>query len=168
MKYFALFILIFAISSCSQEKVKQSDLDSLPKEWIKLTEYKNELVIYESCDMGNLLLSIINKGNNYKLLLLGTQEDSEFDILDVNQKEDTILIYTKSIDTKDNQVFKFLWVNKEKGIGRFITTYSETGFKSDLSFVSKEKRKKFKRIEQPCEECWGEECNEIKDTLIKK
>lgn len=158
------FLLLF--TSCKQAKKENFDLNSFPKEWVRLTDKDGKLVVYNSCDAGNLLLTISNKRDHFELLLHGQQEDYDFEILETTQLNDTIFLKEKWKGSDEKQDFKFFWANKEKGLGRFITTYS-SGFTSDNLFVTGDKQTNFEKFEQPCRECWGEECDEIEKDIEK-
>lgn len=136
-----------------------SIIKELPTDWVKLTDKDGKLVIYNSCDAGNLLMSVTKKGNKFNLLLHGTQEDDEYEIIDSRQSKDTILLETKGWAGNNKQTFKMLWINKQNGTCRWITTYPGD-YTSNEIFVSKDKAIKYETIVQPCVECWGDECHE--------
>jgi signal transduction histidine kinase len=156
-------ILLFSIlvSSCTETKKEEFELNSFHKDWVRLTEKEGKLIVFNSCDAGNLLLSISQKNNHFNLLLHGEQEDSDFEILESNQNNDTVILKTKDKETNENQNFKFIWVDREKGLGRWLITFPN-GHTIDHFFVISDKQTKFDIITQPCEECWGEECEELK------
>jgi hypothetical protein len=105
-------------------------------------------------------LTISKNKNGFELLLHGEQEDYNFKILEATQLIDTIYLKAEWKDSDEQQEFKFFWTDKEKGLGKFITTYSN-GFTSDNLFVTREKQINFEKIDQPCRECWGHECDEL-------
>ena len=171
MRKIILYIIFFTaliITSCNDKKTPSNqedfDLNTLPKKWIRLTKKDNKLVVFNSCDSGNLLLTISNVKKNFEILLHGEQEDSYIKILKINQIKDTVFMETKYIDSNEKQSFKFFWINKDQGLARFITKYSD-GFVSDNVFVTTEKQNNFEKIDQPCKECWGDECNEMENTV---
>lgn len=161
MKQLGLIIIII-ITSCTQNLEKQIDLNEFPKEWIRLTEKDGEMIIFNSCDAGNLHLSI-DKDN---LLLHGQQEDSELTILKSTTLNDTAILQCKWNNSDEIQNFKFIWVKKEEGIGQWITTFS-SGWTSDFYFILADKKDEIKIIDQPCRECWGDECDESNIIQIK-
>lgn len=167
MKFLILsfsFFLLF--TSCRETKETIFDLNSFPKDWVSLTEKEGKLVIYNSCDAGNLLLKISKNRNNFDLILYGQQEDYEFKVLKSSQLNDTIYFKTKWKNSKKKQDFKFFWINKENEIGKFITRYSN-GYLSENIFVTNVKQTRFEKIDQPCKECWGDECDEIENRVEK-
>ena len=163
-----ILVLLFLgfITSCQKEKKDYFDLKKLPKHWVKLTKMGGELVVFNSCDNGNLLLTISKKTDKYKLLLHGQQEDSEFEIIESFRQNDTIIIKAKLEDSEEKQIFKFSWLDKNKGIGHWITTYSND-FTLDYIFVEENNQISFKKVEQPCRECWGEECDEAEKNIAQ-
>lgn len=161
MKILGLTIsFILLLTSCKETKKKTFELNSFPKEWVRLTDKNGKLIVYNSCDAGNLLLTISNNRDHFELLLHGEQEDYDFEILESAQLNDTIFLKAKWKGSDEKQDFKFFWTNKEKGLGRFVTTYSN-GFTSDNLFVTGDKQTNFEKFNQPCRECWGDECDEI-------
>lgn len=163
MKLLGLTISFFLLfTSCNETKKEAFDLNLLSKDWVRLTEKDGKLIVYNSCDAGNMLLTISKVSDHFELLLHGEQEDCDFEILETTQLNDTIFLKAKWKDSDEKQEFKFFWTNKEKGLGRFITTYSN-GFTSDNLFVIRDKQTTFEKFDQPCRECWGDECDELKN-----
>lgn len=158
------FLLLF--TSCKETKKETFDLNSFPKEWVRLTDKDGKLVVYNSCDAGNLLLTISKNRDHFELLLHGQQEDYDFEILETAQLNDTIFLKAKWKGSDEKQDFKFFWTDKEKGLGKFITTFS-SGFTSDNLFVTGDKQTNFDKFDQPCRECWGDECDEIVKDIEK-
>lgn len=148
------------LTSCMETKKVAFDLKLLPSDWVRLTEKDGKLVVYNTCDAGNLLLTISKKKENFELLLHGQQEDYDFEIMESFQLNDTILINAQWKDSKEKLAFKFFWTDRKKGLGRWTTNYAN-GFISDQVFVTKDKQTSFEKIDQPCKECWGDECDEM-------
>ncbi len=157
MKYFYAGIVLSTLFGCEPER-KNYDLRMLPREWVRLTKTAKGLVVYNTCDSGNLLLTITHTGENSEIFLHGQQEDQEYQVLNTYQSGDTIVAVTKWKNGKDVQSFKFLPAEKEKHLGRWITTFP-TGFTSDNIFVTTEKQNHYPKVDQPCRECWGDECD---------
>ena len=134
------------------------NLNDFPHEWVELTKSTKGLIIYNDCEMGNLVMTIRNVDGKYQLLLHGTQEDDNFDILEAQQKNDTLKISVLRKAFNQTQVFNFIWLDKQKNIGKWITTYSESGNTVTYLVVDSRFQKDFKSFEQPCIECWGEKC----------
>ncbi len=154
--------LITLVPSCSRRMEKQFNMESLPNDWIRLSEQGGELVIYNSCDAGNLLLTIQKEKTQHHILLHGQQEDQSFSIVEFYEYKDTVFFNTELSKQETAQVFKFVWLDKQHGIANWSTTFAD-GLQSDFTFVSKEYQNQFEQIDQPCRECWGDECDELKD-----
>jgi hypothetical protein len=181
MKNTLILISIILLSSCGQspnnangansDTNQQSndqivDLNTFPKDWVRLTEKNGKLVIYNSCEGGNLLLTFSKKQDHFELLAHGQQEDENFEIIESTHTNDTVYMKTKSLISGNIIDYKFTWIDKEKGLGRFITI--SKGHKSDELFVTSEKQTNFEVIDQPCRECWGDECDEIAAKTINQ
>lgn len=177
-----LYTVLIMIVSCSSENTGQVadrnvidsvknpadvhqnmsfDVEKLPVDWVKLTNVDGKWVIYNSCDAGNLLMSISKNKSKFNLLLHGTQEDDEYEVLDGRQFKDTIFLETKGLSGNNKQIFKLLWINQQKGLARWITTHS-SGYTSNEMFTVKDKMGNYETIVQSCVECWGDECDEAK------
>jgi len=151
----SLLSLIFTSSTIYAEN--DVDLNTLPQEWIRLSESENGLIIYNSCDGGNLLIRLTAENNKPGILMYGRQEDYEFEIVDSNWTDNTIKINAFWKGSVEPQDFEFVWIDKEKGLGRWITTYQSSGFTEDHIFVTAEKQGNYPVIDQPCTDCWAEE-----------
>ncbi len=150
MKLLGLTIsFLLLLTSCKMTNKKAFDLNSFPNNWVRLTDKDGKLVVYNSCDAGNLLLTISKLNNHFELLLHGEQEDYDYKILEATRLNDTIYLKAKWKDSNEQQKFKFFWTEKKKGLGRFITTYSN-GFTSDNLFVTKDKQITFENLDQHC------------------
>lgn len=148
LRIFYIVAVVF-IFSCKEPNNKKFKLDGFPKQWVKLSNHNNEMLIYNSCDAGNSLISI----DTNKFLLHGTQDDFEFLIIEIlKTKDDTILFKVESED-KRPLMFQFYLTDKEKEIGIWKINFSN-GFSNSEYYVSKEKSSFFKTINQACSECW--------------
>ncbi|WKN30993.1 hypothetical protein PZB74_18755 [Porifericola rhodea] len=158
--YISTMILVFG---CHQQQSVDYDLLSeMNSDWTHLTETDSGLVIFNSCDMGNLEYKIYSKNDTAYILLHGTQEDQEFRIVNLAGTKKDLVIETENVLDNHQQSFKFKYVDETKGIANWITTYPND-YTSDLKFVSARKASDFPTINQPCVECWGEECDEIEN-----
>ena len=63
-------------------------------------------------------------------------------------------------DFNQTQVFNFIWLDKQKSIGKWVTTYTESGNTMTYLVVDSRFQKNFKSVEQPCVECWEEKCED--------
>jgi hypothetical protein len=176
MKFLKLALVYFTfLTSCNQTKKEAFNLNSFPNDWVRLTEKDGKLVVFNSCDAGNLMLTITKNKKHYDLLIHGEQDDAEYEIIETFKLNDTIFIKAKWKGSNEKQDFKFTWTDKQKKLGRFITIYSNS-FISDNIFVTTDMQKNFDKLDQPCRECWGDECDEldkedfnknINDTIMK-
>jgi len=161
MKIFTLILLIISLNiSCKRSNEQEFELNDFPKEWINLTNSSKGYIIYNDCEMGNLKISINNLNGKYQLLLHGTQEDDDFDILEVQQSNDTIKLNALRKGFNQTQIFSFIWIDKQKNIGKWVTTYSEN--ENVVNYIVTESRfqKNYESVEQPCVECWNQTCQD--------
>ena len=56
----------------------------------------------------------------------------------------------------------FSWTDRKNGVGRWVSAFP-SGHVLSQSFVTSEKQDNFEKIDQPCRECWGDECDEIEE-----
>lgn len=157
--FFLLFFVGLTNQRCGNKLLHRTQEDELMTDWIKLSLINKEQVVYNSCEMGNLILTVEEINNRASLRMHGEQEDSYFQIQSSMQVGDTIQLQMQVTNTKIKQSFWFNWVDKTRGVGRWRTEY-RTGHKLDLSFVNKKYLNSFKIVNQPCRECWGDECDD--------
>lgn len=160
MRVIAIIAVLFTLfTSCEDKPGEAYDPGALPTDWVMLTEHENKLVVYTPCDAGNLLLAITKNEEGYCLLLHGVQEDIPYSISESYKHNDTIMLYTVRKDSRDKQVFKFVWHDHARGVGRWITTHPN-GYHSDNIFTTSHRETDYERVDQPCRECWGDECDD--------
>lgn len=148
------------VSVSAQKNDTTASVTALPSDWICLTDKDGELIIFNSCDGGNMLLTISEK----KLLLHGQQEDTEFIIKSIDESSNSTIIKTTGLTGEGSQDFIFKWIDKDKGLGKWSTTYDNPEkWHWEYTFVSAPHQKDFKLVNQPCKECWGDECDEMVD-----
>lgn len=160
MKTFLVASLLLIVAfACKQADTKKPfNLVELPAEWIHLTKTDTGYIIYNSCDAGNSLYTIGFKPKP-NFLMHGQQEDYPYQILDCYQiANDTIVIHAMGEGFTQPQDIKFVWYDKQKQVGRFITTFA-TGYTSNELYVTDKMQKNFPVYNQPCKECWGDECD---------
>ena len=154
-------LVIMILTSCKQNAEKEFDMRTLPSEWVRLTKTDTGLIIFNSCDAGNLLMTITNKNNTIGLFMHGEQEDYTLQILSaVRTNNDTVKIKAKCTDSEEINELKFVWIDQTKGMGRLISR-SVNGIASDETFVISDRQKDFPTVNQPCRECWGDDCEEF-------
>lgn len=175
MKTFWLsIVLICTLVACKENsktgndnKEKPFDILSLPADWVTLKKTDSGMIVFNSCDGGNPILSLSKVKDTIGLLIHGSQEDYDYIVLGSELLEkDTVLVKVKWRNWEGNQDFKFVWVDKAKQVGKWITTFKGIG-EVDYVCVNSVYQKNFKTVNQPCRECWGDECDE-KDSLWMK
>ena len=163
----ALILLIFSVTVNCQTIEKSFDLGSLPYDWVRLTETDSGLVIYNTCDAGNRLLTILQEKDKYGILLHGLQEDYSYEVLDAYQVNDIIEIKAKWKNSEHLQNFRFSWFDRKNGIGIWETTYF-SGRTDKYKFSTFERQFFYPIVDQPCTECWGDECDYVPIEKIKR
>lgn len=168
------FVLISTLVACkensktgSDSKEKPFDILSMPADWVTLKKTDSGYIVFNSCDGGNPILSLNKVKDTVGLLIHGSQEDYDYVVLGSELIEkDTILVKVRWRIWEGNQDFKFVWVDKAKQVGEWITNFKGIG---EVSYVcvNSAYQKNFKTVNQPCRECWGDECDE-KDSLWMK
>lgn len=165
-----LFIITFlfaAILGLSQTSSNGTDFKTLPEKWVMLTETDSGLVIYNSCSAGNRLLSLIDNNGDNELLLHGLQEDFLFEVINTHELEEEILVETKWKNSDKNQFFKFKWVDAKNGLGIWETQFFNNQT-TQIKFVTFDRQLDFPIIDQPCKECWDDECDYLPIEIIKR
>jgi hypothetical protein len=163
----AVILLIFSVTLKSQTVEEFLELKSIPSDWVRLTETDSGLIIFNTCDAGNRLLTIFRENGKYGILLHGLQEDYSYEVLAVNQMNEIIEIKAKWKDSEQLQNFKFSWFERENGIGIWETTYF-SGRTDKYKFSTFDRQFQYPMVDQPCIECWGEECEFISTEKIKR
>ena len=126
---FSVILTVCILTSCKETRTASFDLNTLATDWVRLTEREGKLIVYNSCDLGNLIMSLSRSKDNFELLLHGEQEDEKFEIIDSYEHLDTILITSKQKDSGTKQEFKLVWVDKLRGLGRWVTrSYLKSAF----------------------------------------
>lgn len=175
MKTFWLsIVLLCTLVACKENSKigndsneKPFDILSLPADWVKLTKTDSGMIIFNSCEGGNTIISLSKVKDTIGLLMHGTQEDYDFVVLrSVLMKNDTILVNLKWRGWDENQDIKFVWVDKAKQVAKWMTTYKEGSY-VEYTCVTSDRQKDFKTVNQPCRECWGDECDEREPTQNK-
>jgi|GEM_PF-1007312 len=129
------------------------EVATLPADWTRLTQMEDVPAVYNTCNGGNLKLRLYKEGKQWQLLCHGQQEDYLFNIKKATTTRSGIVFDCNPKDSKDQQQFIFTWTDKPKGLSR----WEAIGWDWNDSFVSLFHEVDYLHIEQPCEECWGEE-----------
>ncbi|MGQ2981959.1 hypothetical protein [Flavobacterium sp.] len=155
-KLFFLALLLNALNTTAQIT---ADLNSIPADWTKLTEMEDGLVVYNTCDGGNLRLKLYKEKNKWYLLSYGQQEDYLFEVKKASGTK-TIVLDGVWDGSDEKQQFSFSWTDRSKGLGR----WEAKGWDWDHTFVSLWDEVNHLHIVQPCKECWEEEeCGGLDD-----
>lgn len=110
---FGLFILNIMLS-CKSQDSKEDYIGT----WLEVQQKDNEFVIVDCGYEGGSL-----KTSNNSILEKGIMEDVDMKIDHVKEGEDGITLFT---DKLEKSYYKFLWINKEKGISKWEIQYSES------------------------------------------
>jgi hypothetical protein len=156
--------LLLGCQSKNNDKFEKIDLPvDFPKEWYKLAETDSGYVIFNPCDAENRNYLILND----TLFVNGGHEVDKFliDSIRRNQK-DIYLFSTKNVLNNEIQPFYFTYVDYESGIANWKTTYQSVDFKTDFLFISNKDKENFITVNQPCVECWGDECEDSEKTFF--
>ncbi len=135
------------------------ELSSLPSNWISLTETDSATIIYNTCDGGNLLLTIELADST--ILFHGQQEDVQFEFLKYGISRDSVIHFVMS--ESEGNYLTFTWTDKKRGLGNWDLSYYylDDGTRKEL-FVSRKNERDFISVVQPCRECWDDEiCDQI-------
>ena len=110
-----LSVLAIIASSCGNNKNKKTpfDLATFPAEWWSLTKENGKLTAND-----NLFEVLKIEGNRLTRIYYarGEQSDFESEILSSYQIGDTIVISTRPENEKFVWDYKFLWLDKDKGL----------------------------------------------------
>jgi hypothetical protein len=136
------------------------DLSLWPLDWVRLTETDSSTIIFESCDGGNMIITV--DPTDSTLLFHGQQEDITYVFIEAGLASDSTLHFIFGKDKKQD-VFTFQWIDKERGIGLWeLRPYYLDLESHQVQFVSKQKEGNFNLFEQPCRECWDDEfCTDL-------
>ncbi len=144
MNRLIIFVLAIAMVSCGNKRNPQEkpfDYRTLPSTWIQLSQMGEE---YAICDEADVL---ILEGNELTRLYVAAGEQDRLEVVRSYQIGDTIVIHAKWLNQDRENDFKMVWLNKAKGISRWI--FSDDIY-DDALFVPKEKSSGFPKVQ--CDE----------------
>lgn len=167
MKEFIAIIFLSLLIGCqSKDYDKFEDIslsDNFQKDWYMLTERDSGYTIMNPCDAENRRQQIIGD----TMIVYGGHELDKYLITSIKKNlRDKYLFSTINLLGNDIQSFYFSYVDYESGIGYWKTTKEPVNLKKDLLFISAKDTSNFKVTNQPCVECWGEECDEIEKIVF--
>ncbi|MDX2360367.1 MAG: hypothetical protein QNK23_06150 [Crocinitomicaceae bacterium] len=134
-------------------------MSSFPEKWIGLTETDTGQVIFNHCAGGDYKILITEIDGKKTLLEYGEQEDSEYWINKISSKKNKIVFSVECKLSGKKGNFTFQWVDQSKGIGSWTSNVPKISKRNGL-FVFENFRNHFPIIDQPCVECWGDECDD--------
>lgn len=113
------------------------DLTEWPLNWTRLTKTDSTAIIFESCDGGNMLITV----NPIDSLILfhGQQEDITYQYLESRISTDSTIHFIFGEDRiKDSFSFSWIWINKDEGVGIWdLSPYCLGNEQHEYNFVSK-------------------------------
>ncbi len=153
MKAKIVLLLAAVIMAMPTKAQTAADVASLPSDWTRLSEMDKELVVYNTCDGGNLQLRLYKEGNGaWYILAHGQQEDYLLEVKKITGSKNMVFDCVWE-GTEDPQQFIFSWVDKAKGLAK----WEAIGWDWDHTFVSLWNEVDHLHIMQPCIECFDEE-----------
>jgi hypothetical protein len=153
-------LLMLLIIVATAQAQNDAAIAALPADWTRLTKQGDEMVVYNTCDGGNLQLRLYKESGKWHILAHGQQEDYLFEVRKATALGDNITLNCVSEGTEDKQQFIFRWTNKPKGLAR----WEAKGWDWNDMFVSLPDEVNHLHIAQPCKECWEEaDCETMDD-----
>lgn len=153
VKYWLTAVLTLGMLRCVAQ-VSQ-EVANIPANWTRLTASKSEYTVYNTCDGGNLKISVYKDDKGWHLLCHGQQEDYLYRITRTVNERNQILFDCVSEDGSSKQQFRFQWTDKHKGLAQ----WEGLGWNWKQTFVSLSHEIDFRHEVQPCQECWdAEDC----------
>jgi hypothetical protein len=171
MKQKILIIIVFTIliSSCFNEQKLNIKLDNLLADWTSLTKRDGKFIIYNSCDGGNSIVSIVKKMDSFFIVIHGGQEDDFLLIKEAYKKEsDTIYFRTIYQGSNIENIQKLILFDTTKSLAKWKLNYLDVNY--ELICVNSKRQNQFDIINQPCRECFDDDvCDDYeKNDSLKK
>lgn len=156
MKFFYLsIILLIFFSNCKNEQSKHNNVTSIhnPNDEIEfdnnlynlLTINRNDTIIFNPCDANNKTIEVIND----TIIVDYGQEIIKYYIVKKNKTSNSTKYKLRNFSEKI--------VFEEQIINQNLSYWI---FENDKYLFSK-KTNRYKTLNQPCKECWGDECDDI-------
>ncbi|MEP6803042.1 MAG: hypothetical protein ABI892_00860 [Flavobacterium sp.] len=148
-------LLLNIMLSCKSQDSKDNYIGT----WLEVQQKNNEFVLVDCGYDGESL-----KTSNNSILEKGIMEDVDMKIDHKKEEEDGITLFT---DKLEKTYYKFLWIDKEKGISKWEIKYSESS-KVVKYFVNALKANSVKKIQGTKADCIskGDVGDVINDSLV--
>lgn len=131
--------------------------DTFPREWINVEQKENDWIIFEPCDAATPELQISKEnGKNIFTVLSGHVADP-YSIEQFQQNSDGSVTISVRYES-DPETLKFTF--SKTGADNVWTVKAPDNIESN--YIEKQNSSKFKKVVQPCRECWEEaDCAEM-------
>lgn len=139
-----ILIILNVMLSCKSQDSKEEYIGT----WLEVQQKDNEFVIIDCGYEGESL-----KTSNNSIFEKGVMEDVDMKIDHIKEGGDGITLFT---DKLEKSYYKFLWINKDKGISKWEIQYNESS-KIVKYFVNKLKVKSVKVVKGLKEDCISNE-----------
>lgn len=168
MKTFNSIIILLVLISCSKPQKKATltnDIQKLsfehfPKNWLRLTEIDNELVLYFPCNLIDKSIQLTELSNgDWLLRFYHLDEYTSLLIQDFYKKNNKA--YLKTINRKTKDIIVFELENYDTFDNLTIWNWQEIDKKQSFVYFNPKSDLEFKTVYQPCSECPEVPCDEI-------
>lgn len=148
-------LILNGMLSCKSQDSKEEYIGT----WLEVKQKDNEFVIIDCGYEGESL-----KTSNNSIFDKGVMEDVDMKIDHIKEGEDGITLFT---DKLEKSYYKFLWINKDKGISKWEIKYNESS-KIVKYFVNKLKVKSVKVVKGLKGDCVSNEDvgDVVNDSLV--
>jgi len=147
-KYFTTIILLL----CTHPIFSQVDSAFWNKQFVQLSFKGGDTVIFNPCDALNRTLFI----SQDSIFDNQGQEQVTMKIANAEHNDTAWVLHTPLAD------YTLVYYNETSGIAKWKIKYKPIKYPVKILFVQKEKSNCFKVINQPCKECWGSDCDDVK------
>ncbi|MBF4516823.1 hypothetical protein IRZ71_10725 [Flavobacterium sp. ANB] len=148
-------LMLSLILSCKSQDSKENYIGT----WLEVKQKNKEFVLVDCGYEGGSL-----KTSNNSIFEKGIMEDVDMKIDHIKEGEDGITLFT---DKLEKSYYKFLWIDKEKGISKWEIQYSESS-KVVKYFVNALNVKSVKKIQGTKTDCISKEDvgDVVNDSLV--
>lgn len=164
-KYTLILTLVFLILiSLSSKEIRPDDyvlttIDAdLQQKWHKLTLTDSGYVIFNPCDRENETFRI----SNDTIFISYGHEVEYFFINYVKRNVKNVYQFAvRSYYSGKTIFFYFSYVDTDRGIAFWKNNDKPVNYETDDLYISDKNKNNFDIVNQPCKECWGDDCDEI-------